>query len=120
MRAGPADGFPVSEINDMRATAEGVHPRCRQSRQSFPQAFLPSDDPKRQWRPGPVQDDPGHASYGTIQKARFLAPRKGYEKHLFVVIGSTVGKRVGFARTQPYENPALIICRKHGRRICFS
>ena len=24
MRAGPADGFPVSEINDMRATAEGV------------------------------------------------------------------------------------------------
>ena len=24
MRAGPADGFPVSEVNDMRATAEGV------------------------------------------------------------------------------------------------
>ena len=24
MRAGPADGFPVSEVNDMRAAAEGV------------------------------------------------------------------------------------------------
>jgi hypothetical protein len=27
MRAGPADGFPRTEINDMRTTAEGVQSR---------------------------------------------------------------------------------------------